>query len=219
LNFRPAPFAHNKLKFFQKFKANGSGFSGFIPRYFTPDNYSVVQNVLDSSVTATNHPLFVERHLLNGHSGDGIRLLKRGDIITPGCPLIVEYIPKKREFRVHFFKNHVSGQILYYIQEKKKRIGSATIPHEYQIRNHQNGWVYCTNGVAENIPSSVIHAFKLFAENPDNTLDFGAIDIIYNSQNETAWILEVNTAPGITGGTLNWYKNRIENLLMDADWI
>ena len=38
-------------------------------------------------------------------------------------------------------------------------------------------------------------------------LDFGAVDILYMASNDTAKVLEVNTAPGIEGDTLVDYYN------------
>src|SRR4030095_6325523 len=56
----------------------------------------------------------VGRHLLNGSCGNGIELLdpegywaddsERG---IPGCPVYTKYKKKKREFRVHMFKDNV----------------------------------------------------------------------------------------------------------------
>ena len=40
-------------------------------------------------------------------------------------------------------------------------------------------------------------------------LDFGAVDIIYNKQEDKWYVLEVNTAPGIYGTTLDKYVNAI----------
>jgi D-alanine-D-alanine ligase-like ATP-grasp enzyme len=36
-------------------------------------------------------------------------------------------------------------------------------------------------------------------------LDFGAVDMIYNAKRNTYYVLEVNTACGLAGETLNKY--------------
>jgi hypothetical protein len=36
-------------------------------------------------------------------------------------------------------------------------------------------------------------------------LDFGAVDVIYNEKNNAAYVLEVNTAPGLEGTTIQKY--------------
>jgi D-alanine-D-alanine ligase-like ATP-grasp enzyme len=44
-------------------------------------------------------------------------------------------------------------------------------------------------------------------------LDFGAVDIIYNEKNNRWVVLEVNTAPGLSGETLNRYVEMIKELV------
>ena len=41
-------------------------------------------------------------------------------------------------------------------------------------------------------------------------LDFGAVDIIYNNRDDVCYLLEVNTAPGLQGTTLEKYKDAVE---------
>lgn len=36
-------------------------------------------------------------------------------------------------------------------------------------------------------------------------LDFGAVDVIWNQQKQMAYVLEINTAPGLEGTTLENY--------------
>lgn len=219
LNSKPNSFAHNKLTFFKEIKKDTT-VSPYVPDYYTTEEFSYVRAILNQGTfDPTSTPIFVERNVLNGHSGEGIRLLRMGETITPNCQLITEYKKKKREFRVHFFRNHSSNSFYLYTQEKKRRLNSPNDPVSFQIRNHQHGWVYCTDGVAENVPESVHRAANLFLNSEVNTLDFGALDIIYNAQDGTSWILEVNTAPGITGNTLLWYKERIHLLLVQLAWI
>jgi D-alanine-D-alanine ligase-like ATP-grasp enzyme len=43
-------------------------------------------------------------------------------------------------------------------------------------------------------------------------LDFGAADVIYNAQQDRAYSLEVNSAPGIMGTTLVNYTNALRSL-------
>ena len=40
-------------------------------------------------------------------------------------------------------------------------------------------------------------------------LDFGAVDIIYNEAEDQHYVLEVNTAPGLEGTTLQKYTEAI----------
>ena len=36
-------------------------------------------------------------------------------------------------------------------------------------------------------------------------LDFGAVDVVYNVKEQKAYVLEVNSAPGLSGTTLDKY--------------
>jgi len=72
------------------------------------------------------------------------------------------------------------------------------------VRNHANGFIYQRIGF--NPPPGVIDtALKVF----DNIegLDFGAVDVIYNKHYDRAWVLEINTAPGLVGSTVKDYAN------------
>jgi len=44
-------------------------------------------------------------------------------------------------------------------------------------------------------------------------LDFGAVDVVFNSKEKLAYVLEINTAPGLTGSTLDGYVERLRKFL------
>lgn len=117
------------------------------------------------------------------------------------APLYTKYIKKANEYRIHVFDGVVID-----IQQKRKR---QEIPNEeinYQIRNHTNGWVYCHDNVQ--CPSiAVDNAIRAVAV---LGLDFGAVDVGYNDNNEAACVYEVNTAPGLEGTTLEKYREALE---------
>lgn len=144
----------------------------------------------------------VVRHKLSANSGDGIEILRRGDEV-PYAPLYTKYLRKDREFRVHVFKGNV-----FDFQEKKKKSGYI---HEDNansslIRSHLNGWIFCRSGVIcpEYIQQEAIKAIKSLG------LDFGAVDII--DAGGKAFVLEVNTAPGMEHTTLANYVNEFKSL-------
>ena len=43
-------------------------------------------------------------------------------------------------------------------------------------------------------------------------LTFGAIDVIWNEHQQKAFVLEINTAPGIEGTTVEKYAAKFRNL-------
>lgn len=180
----------DKLKFFNWCSSN-SLYS--IPPYTT--------DILDVGDWLEGGSVVLARTKLNGHSGDGIVVIDDVDNIVD-APLYTMYIKKKSEFRVHFFK----GDVIF-IQQKVRRLDHPEDAVNWQIRNHANGFNYAWNNV--NAPDAVYNTvYELIEKLP---LDFGAIDIIYNEKSNTAYILEVNSAPGLEGETGNVYRRVISS--------
>lgn len=155
-----------------------------------------------------NGSTVVNRAIINGHSGLGITLSK-ADEPLPHVPLYVKYQPKEYEYRVHVFDGEVVD-----IQQKRKRTNYQGEP-DMKIRNHHTGWVYCRHSYVpppciEDIKAECIKAVKCLG------LDFGAVDVIYSKKQNKFWILEVNTAPGMEGATLNIYTNAIKKFMEKA---
>lgn len=200
--------ASNKLQFFQHYSALGLP----LPWYTT--DLAVAQQRVNDSQRSPSNPVIVERHVLNGHSGNGIRMVYPGQQVNR-APLYTSYELKRDEYRVHFFK-HPGEPTQYFFQQKRMRRDAedVEIPNRFKVRNHTNGWVFCNQNVDANTRVSAAAAF--FAERTD--LDFGAVDIIYNHSQGRAYILEVNTAPGIEGETGRWYANQIETACRNHDF-
>lgn len=148
----------------------------------------------------------VERHVLNGNSGAGIRLVEpEDDEGISRAPLYVRYVPKKQEYRVH-----VCGGEAVDIQRKARRKDVADEDINWKIRNHDNGFIFARNE-GDVIPPDVIiqsvNAVRLLG------LAFGAVDVIFNEKEQQAYVLEVNTAPGLSGTTLEGYLSRFKDYL------
>jgi hypothetical protein len=146
--------------------------------------------------------LVVARTVLRGHSGDGIHIINRGDDIVP-APLYVKYIKKTQEYRVHILNNEVIDQ-----QRKARKKDVADEEVNWQIRNHDNGFIFMREGV--DLPEVAIKqaTYALQALG----LDFGAVDLIYNEKQDKYYVLEVNTAPGLTGTTLDNCKEAFNDI-------
>lgn len=148
----------------------------------------------------------VARHNLTGFGANGIELLKgaageeEGDFTT-NAPLYVKYKKKKHEYRVHVFNGEVID-----VTQKRKRKG---VEVDYKIRNYKNGWVYCRDDIVEpsDLRSVSIAAVAALG------LDFGAVDVIWNEKENKCYVLEVNTAPGLVGTTLESYANAFAECL------
>lgn len=152
--------------------------------------------------------LVVVRHKLTGHSGEGIEIVNHnaGADDLPDAPLYVQYIPKKDEYRVH-----IIGTSIIAVQRKARRL-EVEEPN-WRVRNHANGFVFVRNDV--NAPESVLsEATKAIAA---LGLDFGAVDVIWNEKQGAAYVLEVNTAPGLEGQTVDDYVNGFKEYLSHVE--
>lgn len=177
--------AGNKLLTFEKLK-DVDGIS--IPT-FTTDR-SIAESWLRDGIDV------VCRTQLRGHSGAGIVFSNKDNPLVD-APLYVQYVKKQKEFRVHI----AFGEVID-VQEKRKRSDLAEdFAANFQIRNHQTGWVYCRENIIEpdglrTLATNVVRQLGL---------DFGAVDLIYNAKQNACYCLEVNTAPGLEGTTVEKY--------------
>lgn len=146
------------------------------------------------------------RGLLNSSGGKGIVEFSLRD--TPallpedfeGIPLFTKYIPKIAEYRIHVF----NGRVIDSQRKRKSREALANEEVNPRIRNHSNGWVFTRENCT---PDGAVLALAVSAVSALG-LDFGAVDIIVSRRN-IPYVLEVNTAPGLEGATINSYANAI----------
>lgn len=149
---------------------------------------------------ADNQKEVVERHMLRGSGGDGIRIRSHPADVQ-SAPLYTQYVKKKQEYRVHV----IAGQVAD-VQRKAKRSG-ATV-HDWKIRNLDAGFVFVRGEVSP--PEQVIEQALLAMQAVD--LDFGAVDVIWNAHESKAYVLEINTACGLEGTTLEVYADGLKNM-------
>lgn len=144
------------------------------------------------------------RTVLNGHSGEGIVIAETADQLVP-APLYTLYQRKKSEFRVHVFNGAVVD-----VQRKARDVNVPDDKINWKIRNHQFGFIFVRDEDVENVPRGVLtnalNAVKMCG------LDFGAVDVIYNQRNDAPYVLEINTAPGLVGTTLEGYEQRFKEV-------
>jgi hypothetical protein len=184
--------ATNKLTFFQHF---GTTHPLLVP--WTTDQ-NVVREWLQEG------DIVVARTKLTGHSGEGIVLIEGAEEDIPNASLYTKYMPKKHEYRIHISTNGI-----FDIQRKARKTDVADENVNWKIRNLDGGFIYAREGFT--LPDVVrIAAVEIFN---GTGLDFGAIDIIYNEKHDRAYVLEVNTAPGLTGTTLEKYTEMLRELI------
>lgn len=179
------------------------------------DKVNIPEWTTDPAIANNWNTSFIGRQTLTGFGGKGILFFDPKYPFAEGglypapenienrdaCPLYVQYKKKKKEFRVHVFGN----EVIDVTQKKKRTDFDGEI--NTKIRNYGNGWVYCREGIE--IPDDLFDQAKKAIEAVG--LDFGAVDIIWNEKENKSYVLEINTAPGLEGTTIESYKNAILN--------
>lgn len=147
---------------------------------------------------------FVARTRLTGHSGQGIFIFDTDDEEVPVAPLYVQYIKKKQEYRIHVFMGEVID-----IQRKARKLDVPDEEVNWQVRNLEGGFIYAREGVelGEEPRLQALAAVESLG------LDFGAVDVIWNEREDEYYVLEVNTAPGLTGTTIEKYVEAFRGIV------
>lgn len=203
-NVNSVSFAVNKLTTFKMLQDKCN-----IPEWTTDPEIALswfgdVNKVIEENEHKS--PLVITRATLTGFGGEGINIWDAAGAVAgrpedfKKAPLYVQYKKKKKEFRVHVFK----GEVIDVTQKKKRKDFDGEV--NTKIRNYGNGWVYCREDIEplpEDLTSQAITAVHALG------LDFGAVDAIYNEKENKTYILEINSAPGMEGQTIEAYKNAI----------
>lgn len=160
----------------------------------------------DEKVWLEEDGKIVVRHVLNGHSGAGIQIVRRGEEI-PEAPLYTRYFRKHAEYRVHV----AFGEAIL-VQQKRRASDyvAGSIPNDNLVRTHDNGWNFCVNDLQcdvfgyrrplEGLALQAIEALKA---------KHGAVDILVrHTANEGTGrelaaqvVCEVNSAPALKSET------------------
>lgn len=143
------------------------------------------------------------RTKLNGHSGDGIVIASKQEEIVD-APLYTKYVMKKHEYRIHVF----NGKVIFQQRKaRKKEVADDKI--NWKVRNLAGGFIYANQDV------NADDACKQLAIDAVAALElhFGAVDIIWNEKQNKYYVLEINTAPGLTGSTLDAYVEAFREVI------
>jgi hypothetical protein len=194
VNFRRQQFKYghsiNKLAQYEWFKQQGLSALEFTTSGYTANDWYAEGKVVFG------------RKYLNSSCGKGIIIFDPSIVegFAPNnCPVYTVYKKKKREFRVHVFKDTVVSVV-----EKRKKVG-WTDQRDTKVRNLANGYIFCQQ--VENEPAGLRElALKVAGVSPS---DFRGVDIGYNERNDELFIIEVNSAPGITGTNIRKYVEGI----------
>lgn len=183
----------NKRSFFQEIARADENVR--LPEW-TTDRDEAMRWVLDGGVVCA-------RTVLSGHSAKGLVILEPGvDFVA--APLYTRYVKKTEEWRIHVHEGAVIAK------QKKLKRNDFDGEVNWRIRNHDNGFIYARE-VAEPHQDIVAQAVAAVAAIPG--LDFGAVDVIWNQQQGRAFVLEINSAPGLSGQTVENYATAFRRYL------
>ena len=181
--------AVNKQTAFERFRDHGVSHPEF------------VTTLLEATRMLENGQMMFARTQLRAHSGNGIVIMDpdHPDTWNVSANLYVKYIPKKSEYRVHVMNGEV-------IDVQRKGLREELRGREginWKVQNLANGFVYVRND--GRVPPRQVMDVAVPAVSALG-LDFGAADVIFNEKSNTAYVLEVNTAPGLVGSTVESYR-------------
>lgn len=156
---------------------------------------------------------------LHGHSGRGLKKVEKDteNATFPFSSLYTRYFPKTRELRLLCIRDGAEYRTM--LLEKKRvlperyaEFGLDKKP-DWWVRTYSNGWIFSRE--AEDLPAAselAIRACRAVG------LDFAAVDIL-GKPTDIGWDLrvgEINTAPGLEGQTLDFFKTGLNRLLLKA---
>ena len=169
--------------------------------FFAENDIPALEFTTDSNVAIdwNNTHTVIGRKLLNASCGKGIVVFEPSFSGMLDCPVYTKYKKKKREFRVHVFKD----QVVSVVEKRKRREFDGE--RNTKIRNVANGYVFCQE--VDNIPEG-LYALATAAAQVSSS-DFRGVDIGYNELNDELFVIEVNSAPGIEGTNLVKYTEKV----------
>jgi predicted ATP-grasp superfamily ATP-dependent carboligase len=116
--------------------------------------------------------------------------------------LYTELLTPNEEYRVHVFR----GEVLDYSKKYKRVNGQVVFVSPECPKNRSTGWEYLRN--VEGYREGVVKRAKAAVEALG--LDFGIVDLIRH--NDKTYVLEVNTACGLSPRGLRAYSDKIISL-------
>lgn len=161
----------------------------------------------DAAVARAWGTKVVVRHTLNGHSGEGIEIVEPG-VDIPAAPCYTKYIVKESEWRIHV----LNGQVID--STRKIRDPDHVGEPNWAVRNHAGGFIFARNSgePSEDVVRQAVAAVEAVG------LDFGAVDVMVSKPTRShperlAYVLEINTAPGLVGTTVERYRDAFRRIL------
>ncbi len=192
-NYKNIANASNKVKFFQIMRDN---------------NFNEAIESTGNRATAAEWLVAGDsvycRTMISSREGRGIVVASTEEELV-ASKLYTRGVPKAYEYRAHVFKGKC-----FHLQQKKRKAETPDAPSE--VKNHGNGWIFAHIDVREP-PANYVEICSRTLELIE--LDFGAVDFLV--KNGEVKIIEVNTAPGLTGTTLEKYAEVFNDYVAGAE--
>lgn len=192
---------------------------------FSDNPFDVIEQCPEYNLEGQPTRTVVARTLTRASEGRGIEMIDcnvdgtaRSTVVN--APLYTAYIPKHAEYRVHV--GHASDVYGYGVIDITKKARRTDVPDDqvnWRIRNYDNGFTFAREGIdlAEPTVQRVIDQAKRAVQALG--LDFGAVDVVVQSNRErSVYVLEVNTAPGMEGTTLERYVQYFRAFANNQRW-
>lgn len=155
------------------------------------------------------------RTTLSGYGGRGIVVARTFDDLVP-APLYTKYFNGRYEFRVHVAGDVTDASTYNTLLIQRKGLPTGTTSaSDGLIRNLDNGYTFViTNPIPDDISGAMIERMAAVCKLAVHRLGlhFGAVDVRMKRNGEFR-ILEVNSAPGLSGTTLEAYTNYFRTIL------
>ncbi len=166
-------------------------------QYFQNEGIPSLEFTCDYEVAkqwASQKHVVVCRKLTHASEGKGIVIAETPEQVCM-APVYTKYKKKKKEFRVHIFKD----KVVHVLEKRRKSVYEGVA--DTKIRNTANGYVFCSENVVE--PEG-LRDLALKASTVTKS-DFKGVDIGYNEKLNQLFVIEVNSAPGIEGTNVDRY--------------
>lgn len=190
---------------------------------FHSNPFELIDQCPEYAIEGVRTKTLVARTLTRASEGRGIELIDcnpdgAARTSVRAAPLYTAYIPKHAEYRVHVGQRDGTVGVID-ITKKARRTDVPDDQVNWRIRNYDNGFTFAREGLdlAEPTVQRVIEQAKLAVRALG--LTFGAVDVVVQSNRErSVYVLEVNTAPGMEGTTLERYVQFFQACANNTGW-
>lgn len=155
------------------------------------------------------------RTLTRGSGGRGIHVWEAaGGEPLPNAPLYTRHQAKTHEYRVHMARSLTGSDFEPLLVQRKvwvKKDGQQ--PKSWDVRSHDNGFIFQTQRETEKVPERVLGVARRTMGKYFPDMHFAALDVLYHKPSDVAVVCEGNTAPGVENNTVDVYAHYFRGLM------